>query len=759
MYMVTQRVFKASIFLLGIGLMLTAQAMLNGRLWLNWPTSYDPFKAFAAINCVIPVFCQMRFVPYFFVAFVMTVLGGILVISAIAHSPAVQVPQYLKLTYFSAAFETSQPRWRWVAWICLVFGLGLTGWLTWLAILTPKENLTWVWLGAFVLLGLSFYFTDRARGNLQFFIPLSHIGWSVILLAYLLGLGSIYNVVAVPNGNLTLHWAIPFAISALLVIAWRVKWLPISPAIYGTIIVFAFAAMAQDLRSWRYAFIGDEYALYESAINLIKAFREVPSKLPSLLNIGAGAYGMIPVGASYLQSLTVLLYGDDVYGWRIAEVVFHLFDTLPIFVIASTLAGRRAGWVAVACHSFSHLFFSLTKPGYAAGIDAWLYGAALLIFAVQRRNLLGIFLAGFMPAFGVYFSPLTIVLAPITGILFLFYYLLVQANRPVSGGFTAWLRHLWGNKLLVVAFALGILIASIPVVAQTTWMEQTIRPTVAQSEMQNVHPFWGQILPNWIYTLSGFLGFAKNSHYITGAFVDPLSSIFMALGILLCLRQVFRFNVATWLGLAYLINCFLIGGIVSYSFPSLTRSVNLVPMFAMLTALGVESILRVLDHFVRVKWLSGLAFVAILASILTLNLYNFHVLLGRAELVDNAVRPNPMSFIVREFERNPKLGAVYVAHNNIGDPHAKLVVRAYGYTSGMVITTQETQAEQALAKLKPDLSQSFVVLYQLAIPQEASWKAVSSQHFGGKPISVGVVQHNGLSYMGRIFVGEGDVGP
>ncbi|MCW1970519.1 MAG: glycosyltransferase family 39 protein [Anaerolineae bacterium] len=757
--MVVRRAFKASLFVFGIGLMLMAQFMLNGRLWLNWPTSYDPFKDFATLNCAIPVFCQMRFVPYFFVAFVMTLLGGILVISPIAHLPAAQVPHHLKLTYFSNAFDTPQPRWRWIAWLCLLVGLGLTGWLAWLVIFTPKATLTWIWLGAFTSLGLAFYATDRARGNTQFFIPLSHLGWSGVLFAYLLSLGFVYNVVAVPNGNLTLHWAIPVAISALLIIAWRVKLLPISPAIYGTIIVFAFAAMAQDLRSWRYAYIGDEYALYESAFLLVKTFWEIPSKLPSLLNIGVGSYGMIPIGANYLQAITVLLYGTDVYAWRIAEVVFHLFDTLPIFVIASTLAGRRAGWIAVACHSFSHLFFSLTKPGYAAGIDAWLYGAALLIFAVQRRNLLGIFLAGFMPAFGVYFSPLTIVLAPITGVLFLFYYLLVQDNRPVSGGFTAWLRCLWGNKLLVAAFALGILIASIPVAAQTTWIEQTIRPTVAQSEVKNVHPFWGQILPNWIYTLSGFLGFAKNSHYITGALVDPLSSIFMALGILLCLRQALRFNMATWLGLAYLMNCFLIGGIVSYSFPSLTRSVNLVPMFAILTALGIESVLRVLDHFVRAKWISALAFATILASIFALNLYNFHVLLGRTELVDNAVRPTPVSFIVREFERNPNLGAVYVAHNNVGDPQAKLVVRAYGYTSGKVTATQELQAEQAIAKLKPDLSQSFVVLYQIAIPQEATWKTIGSQHFGGKPISASVVKHNGLAYMGRIFVGEGDVGP
>lgn len=755
--LVFKRISKLSLFFVGLGLMIVAQVMLNGRLWLNWPANYDPFKPLAAASCFVPAICQMRFVPYFGIAFFMTVLGGLFILASIHNTQAAQVPQHWRLTYFSAPFELPRPKWRWLAALLFLVAFALTCWLVWLVWFTPKATLTWVWLGALLAFCLAFYAIDWARGNSRFFMPVRYLGWSIVLFAYLLGLGFVYNHVAVPNGNVILHWLIPFTLTLALVLAWRINLLSLSPVIYGIIMTFAFAAMAQDLRSWRYAYIGDEYAMYESAFLLAKTFREMPDKLPSLLSIGLGSYGMVPIGANYLQSLTVLLYGSDVYGWRIAEVVFHLLDTLPLFVIANALAGKRAGFLAVACHSFSHLFFSLTKPGYAAGIDAWLYGAAFLVFAIQNRSLLGVFLAGFMPAFGVYFSPLTIVLAPLTGVLFLFGYVFIGDNRPEIGNIRAWIRNLWGNKLLVLAFALGILIASIPVAAQTDWIERTIRPTVAQSEMKGVDPFWGQILPNWIYTLNGFLGFAKNSHYITGAFVDPLSSIFMALGILLCLRQALRFNFATWLSLAYLMNCFLIGGIVSYSFPSLTRTVNLVPMFALLTALGIECILRVIDQVSSIKWLSSLAFILIAVSIFCLNLFNFHVLLNRTELVDNAVRPNPVSFIVREFERNPNLGAVYVAHRATGDPQAKLVARAYGYTSGVVTATQEMRADQAIRELKPDLSQSFVLLYQLAIPEEATWKTLRADQFGGKPISFSTISHNGLAYMGRVFVGEGDV--
>jgi hypothetical protein len=32
-----------------------------------------------------------------------------------------------------------------------------------------------------------------------------------------------------------------------------------------------------------------------------------------------------------------------------------------------------------------------------------------------------------------------------------------------------------------------------------------------------------------------------------------------------------------------------------------------------------------------------------------------------------------------------------------------------------------------------------------------------ADQFGGKPTSFSTISHNGLAYMGRIFVGEGDV--
>ena len=484
-----------------------------------------------------------------------------------------------------------------------------------------------------------------------------------------------------------------------------------------------FAVYTFDLTSWRYAFIGDEYAFFEFANNIINGVAR-----PYVLS-PMGAYDVHPVFATYVQIATMSLFGNDIYGWRISESLAVMLAALPLYVVLRAFVNARGALLALMVFLASQHLLGLTKVGYTySQLFVPLLGSlALFVLAVRRGSLLGLFLSGAAAAFAFYTFAFGI---PFIVLPLLMFGLCLLAPRviPAHEGESGGAQRSRSKKIArafqslvpaAAALVLGIGLTAMPSLSDTNALERIAGHTVAHSEVRGANNLTEQVIPNFLYTLNASLSFQGHSHYVYGAHLDPLSSILMLLGIAAAIAAFRRSRVALWLLASFVLACLFAGGFAPYPYPPIARTYILIPFYALFAAFGASRVFAWLSAS-RAKRLVMPVWIALMVAIPALNFYQFFVLTDRHNPQEQ------VAMVVREFQTQPQNTTVYVIERApFNFSVTRMVLRAYHLNADRLrAITDETASGGLSAMLRSSTDE---VLVNWDSPARDRWRSAYRQ--------------------------------
>ncbi|MEP7198529.1 MAG: glycosyltransferase family 39 protein, partial [Chloroflexota bacterium] len=467
------------------------------------------------------------------------------------------------------------------------------------------------------------------------------------------------------------------------------------------VVTLAFAVYTLDLMSWRYAFIGDEYAFYEFANNIIRGFNR-----PYLLS-PRGAYDVHPVFATFVQVATITLYGNDIYGWRISETLAIMLAGLPLYVFARTFVNARAALLAVIVYLSSQHVLGLSKVGYTySQLFVPLLGAlALCALALKRGSWLGIYLCGVASAFAFYTFAF--------GIPFIALPLLLLAMYGVPVGAKPWRAAAHALPLIAI-FILGVGLTALPSLSDAEALQRIAGHTVANSEVKTTNNLTEQVIPNVLYTATASLAFLGHSHYVSGAHLDPLASLLMLLGVASIIAMLRRQRFAWWLLISFGLVCVFVGGFAPYPYPPIARTYILLPYYGLFVALGATALASFVRH-ARARLVLWLLF---MLAIPALNLYQFFT------LTDGVNPQEDIPLIVKEFQEQPNVSAFYVVTRPPFNANVtRMILRAYNLDADKLVVVSDENPNLSLPAIKRSGKGDYVVLLLWHMPSLDRWRA------------------------------------
>jgi Dolichyl-phosphate-mannose-protein mannosyltransferase len=369
-----------------------------------------------------------------------------------------------------------------------------------------------------------------------------------------------------------------------------------------------------DQASWFYSSRGDEYPFYYAARDLA-----LGQNVRNLF-AQAGVFGIIPVLSAYFQGMTMRLTGLDEVGWKVATAIPVAVALIAIYGYARLLYQRRVALATLAMLATAHYLLGYSHVGYANLESVFTTALALLWFELGCRKKSWLFLAlsgvwGALGWYTFYSSRVTLVL------LGLFIILSVPIVRWLPTG----LAVLAGFIPTLLPMALvnrGELIARM--------LEQSGEGTTAEVAANRA------LLPFWNIGRS-LLAFNYNEHsgpYVAGSLAEPVTAMLFVLGLgfaIASMRDGRSRTLLAWFALAITTT-----GILSkYDYVSVSRLHYVLPVVALLAALALDRLLRVLESWNPGRWdirssqfvipAGALGCAAVLVLVTYANLHRWHV--------------------------------------------------------------------------------------------------------------------------------------
>ena len=369
------------------------------------------------------------------------------------------------------------------------------------------------------------------------------------------------------------------------------------------------------------------------------------------------------------------------------------------------------------------------------------------MLAAQRRCWLGVFLCSVASAFTFYTYGITIPFVILIGVLLLLVFrgqgrpnqtaaLTVGETENIppqtddkppaitkTRGRPDFLKlakngllNLLAKWPVILLFSLGFLLTALPRFVNYDWLLPLTNKTVAQSEVKIIHSaLTEQILPNFLYTLTATLHFNDNSHYVSGAHLDPISSLLMLVGLGWLLTKLWRWRVAIWLLGSFMAGSFFVGGLASYPYPVNTRTFILLPFYAIFAAIGSELLLTSLSGFKFLRQAAWVVGPVVLLAIVALNLYQLENLSERDD------KKNDIGLIVKEFQEQPTNTTFYQITSDPLYDNTRLVLDAYGYNADRLIIIPGETDPNTLSTIKRTAKGPYRLLVSAGLPNQGQW--------------------------------------
>lgn len=357
-----------------------------------------------------------------------------------------------------------------------------------------------------------------------------------------------------------------------------------------------------DLKSWYYSAIGDEYAFYLYAKSI--ALNAMPININSLFSQN-GVYGIIPVLSGVYQGFIMKLFGINVVGWKMSQLLIIIASIFPLFYFVKNIFSRSIAFTTIAVFLCSHYIWAYIKTGYCNLESIFPTITALYFFnkGQYNKNNFYLLLSGMFAGLGFYTFYSSRVIIGILFVLGIFILINKKNCKPL----------IW----TIIGFLL-IFIPFLFVNKDLTYKAMFDESLISSNEYRTVSK-QQLMIDNISRNIAAFF---KNNHvgpYVSGSLVDFVTGILFLIGLILSiikLKQYKYFSLITWFCLS-----FLTTGIFSkFSYPAISRLNYLIPVICIFAAIGLEALLKIMSKKIVIIFQ-----IVVVILIGYLNFYRFYV--------------------------------------------------------------------------------------------------------------------------------------
>ncbi len=345
----------------------------------------------------------------------------------------------------------------------------------------------------------------------------------------------------------------------------------------------------------QFAFWGDEWFFYEAAQGLIHA----PENYELFKATDARNYFLAM--SSQLQSWTMLLAGETIYGWRLSSYLPLFFSVAAIYYFTHWLAGRPAAIIAAATLASGHLLqsFSVIPYNNTQGLLPLTLGLAFLAYAEKRPNALRYYLLGCALGLSFIVYGVTRLALPAFGLFLLLFH------------WRDWQR-LW---LIFYSTGLGFLIVSWPNLINADSWTSLLGATPVESEKATLlSEVIAQLFRNLAVGYQSAIAGFRQTHFIRGAYLDGFTGLLLLVGLSIALISWRQPKWRAWLA-ASLLFWGMVSGMQQYDYVSLTRTFSVVPVLVIYAGIGGAALIQVLSGLRKHRLASSLIAAGIIISV------------------------------------------------------------------------------------------------------------------------------------------------
>lgn len=451
----------------------------------------------------------------------------------------------------------------------------------------------------------------------------------------------------------------------------------------------AFLYYTWDINSWKFAFVGDDWQFYAFARDIAQGAIHV-----NPLDMH-GVYGYNGVLGSVYQAAFLRVLGPSNLAWRLSNLVLVVPMSVCFYLWLRMSFSPRVALLGTLILQASSFIANYLKIGYINAQAFALFILALYLAARfgQRPSVWISVLLG--ATLGISFY---IYLGPIFPALVVPY-----ALQPLFD------RHHPRPQLLLSA-ACGLAtyaIVALPGVLSAAQFDPTVRgTTVLGAQPRDAQQIFTSILHNLLLFYQTYDYYFN--HFIAGSYLDVISGVLAAVGIVLVLIRV-RSGPFLRLALTYVLVVVVIALTSPYPYAATTRGIFFIPFGAAFAALGLDALLRLLLQRVSTPLLAPTLAAVLLAAIWGTNIYQSQVgvfastgysataLVVRA-MQEEAQRPNPQVLVL-------VVSREYAYHGYYGnDRFLPMLQQAYGLQHIELIVAEP-------ASLRCDILSDTRVLY------------------------------------------------
>ncbi|MGA7730921.1 MAG: hypothetical protein WCD37_06575 [Chloroflexia bacterium] len=408
-----------------------------------------------------------------------------------------------------------------------------------------------------------------------------------------------------------------------------------------------------QLTRWNFAWIGDEGSFYGLATDI--AWDRIPWNVFSLKG---GVYSIHPVMDSAWQSVGMNLFGVDVFGWRMSEVMMLGMAGPLAFLAGTALMGRVAGIVAGLALGTNHYVMAFGRIGYNNVHIVFWVTLVILMLALAWRTQRAVYLFGLGAALGMCFY--TFIAAtlswPIAGIVLLMA-LLVKFSRR------AWTAIALPILGFVAVVTPGLILTPLDYLTDQA-LNNSVRQVppggvleVAQQALvKSIAIFWDN--QQWRH------------HFVGGPLADYVTGALLVVGLGVALFRLKAYPerlLAIW----FAVGLVLVAVTGYLPQPSLTRLLFVMPAVALLAGLGTQAVAGTLtSRFKLDARVAGVVLVVGLA--VAIPLVNLKQLLVDTPALVGA---NRQIMLIKALQEHPQNTIVEVAPKP--DDNIEVLLRMY----------------------------------------------------------------------------------
>ncbi len=456
----------------------------------------------------------------------------------------------------------------------------------------------------------------------------------------------------------------------------------------GCLIIGCYLIYTNDLLSWRFSSIGDEWGFYETgSVNCNKPF----SFILLDLNYFGGGYSYHPDLVYIIMAAIMKVLGCGIFSWKASSVIITLASILPIYLLVRLLAGMTAAIIGVCIYAFAHYNISFSHIGYdnAMVIFPAALGLFLALWALRDGNYVLAFWSGLVAGLGYYiYHPSRIVIFYIIAITL--FYLFNSPRR---------------STIMLFVIIIGFMVAFMPLLAQSNTKGFIVNLLVPLNliDAPVFRPDWdnapqklelkvsrNMTTAKILSALRIPISFRACGHYEAGDILDAISGCLVILGFFSLLFKAHREPIGLIIALLYLVTLAFVAVInQDRAVYNITRLHILWVFWALFAGVAASELIKSLhighDGFDKRTLLSV---TAILPIVLAANLYHHYL------FVPANYRYKPANIDMKAAQQAPGNHTIYWISGNCSEEILMdLRVRGFGLGERLRFLCTEQIAE------------------------------------------------------------------